>query len=230
MSPRRPDKNQTLRLLRERGVPVETVIDVGVLHGTPELMAVWPDKRHVLFEPVAEFAPKIAHNYRNLRHELHTMAVGDSSGTIGLRTTSAIAGMDISHSKMTDAVPGADPAIRSVPKIALDDFLPRRALTEPYLLKIDIDGQELSVLKGAAETLRKCSVVIIECQSSQLVQRISAVQAAGFDLFDLAEPCYYDKVFWQCDAVFVRKDLLAGRFKRLTGMVEPGMYESFRAS
>ena len=116
-----------------------------------------------------------------------------------------------------------------MPKIALDDFLPSRNLVEPYLLKIDIDGQELAVLKGALHTLRKCSIVIIECQSSQLTQRISSVQAAGFDLFDLAEPCYYDKVFWQCDAVLVRKDLLASHFKRLAGKVEAGMYETFRA-
>lgn len=230
MTKRSPDKVQSLSILRERGVPVETVIDVGVLHGTPELMQVWPDKRHLLFEPVSEFSQKIVQAYRNIPHELHMMAVGDSTGTIGLKTTSAIAGMDISHSKMTEDTPGDDANIRSVPKIALDDFLPGRELDEPYLLKVDIDGQELSVLRGATHTLKQCSIVIIECQSSQLTQRITAVQAAGFDLFDLAEPCYYDKVFWQCDAVFVRKDILAGRFKRLTSKVEPGMYETFRAS
>ncbi len=98
----------------------------------------------------------------------------------------------------------------------------------PFLLKIDIDGHELRVLKGAVETLKKCSIVIIECHSSQLVQRISAVQAAGFTLFDLAEPCYYDKLFWQCDAIFIRSDLAASNFRQLVGKVEPGMYESFR--
>jgi hypothetical protein len=65
------------------------------------------------------------------------------------------------------------------------------------------------VIRGATETLKKCSIVIVECQSTQLVQRISAVQAAGFTLVDLAEPCYYDKVFWQYDAVFIRKDIAA---------------------
>ena len=62
--------------------------------------------------------------------------------------------------------------------IKLDDFLHGRELEEHYLLKIDIDGQDLKVLKN---------------RSTQFVQRISASQEAG--LFDLAEPCYYDKVF-----------------------------------
>jgi len=53
MTKRSPDKYQTLCILRDRGVPVSTVIDVGICHGTPKLMQVWPDKRHVLFEPVA---------------------------------------------------------------------------------------------------------------------------------------------------------------------------------
>lgn len=228
MTKRAPDKCQSLRILRDRCVPVGTVIDVGVLHGTPELMQVWPDRRHILFEPVSEFSQIIHQTYRNISHELHTMAVGDSTGTTGLKTVSVIAGMDISHSRMTEDSPDFEANIRSVPKTSLDDFLLGRSLDEPYLLKIDIDGQELSVLQGASHVLKTCSIVIIECQSSRLTQLISAVQAAGFDLFDLAEPCYYDKVFWQCDAVFVRKDLLANRFKRLAGKVEAGMYEAFR--
>lgn len=228
MTKRSPDKNQTLRILRDRGVPVGTVIDVGVCHCTAELISVWPDRKHMLFEPVAEFADSIAHHYRNVMYELHSVAVGDETGTIGLKVASVLPGMDISHSSMTEISPGSNPAIRTVPKVKLDDFLPGRGLEEPYLLKIDIDGHELQVIRGATETLKKCSIVIVECQSAQLVQRISAVQAAGFTLFDLAEPCYYDKVFWQCDAVFIRKDIAASKFKQLAGKVEAGMYETFR--
>lgn len=228
MTKRAPDKNQSLRILRDRGVPVGTVIDVGVCHCTAELMAVWPDRKHLLFEPVAEFVTTIEHHYRNIPHELHSVAVSDEAGTIGLKVSSVLSGMEVSHSGMTSVKYSDNPAIRSVPMIKLDDFLLGRELEEPYLLKIDIDGQELKVLKGAAETLKKCSIVIVECQSSQLVQRIAAVQAAGFSLFDLAEPCYYDKVFWQCDAVFIRKDIAISKFKLLAGKVEAGMYEMFR--
>jgi FkbM family methyltransferase len=228
MSSRGPYKTQTLQILRERGIPVGTILDVGVCHGTPELMAAWPDRHHLLFEPVAEFEQNILRAYRNIRHELHQVAVGDRTGTIGLTTEAVLPGMAVSHSHMTDTDPGADPSVRSVRKIALDDFLPGRGLAEPYLLKIDIDGQELQVLKGAAETLKRCSIVIVECPRGELVQRIGAVQAAGFTLFDLCEPCYYDKTFWQCDAVFLRNDLHRQHFRQLAGKVEPGMYETFR--
>jgi FkbM family methyltransferase len=226
--PRSPRKDETLKIIKDRGIPVGTILDVGVLHGTGELMGAWPAVKHVLFEPVAEFAEKIRSNYARIPHELHTVAVGDSDGEVTLKTQALIQGMEISHSKMVDGQAGSEPGTRRVPKVRLDTFLKGRSLPEPFLLKVDVDGAELQVLRGAAETLKRCSVVIVECVGPELVQRIQAVQAAGFQLFDLSEPAYYDKVFWQCDAVLIRKDLHQKHFKQLTGKVEPGMYEVFR--
>jgi FkbM family methyltransferase len=228
MGTRSPDKIQALSILRERDVPVGTVLDVGVCHGTPELIKVWSDRKHILFEPVVEFNDNILNAYRNIDHELINVAVGDEVGTVGLKVRTVLSGMAISHSSMTSAAPGQDPNIRTVNKITLDSFILGRELTAPYLLKIDIDGFELQVLRAAKETLARCSIVIVECQSTELTKRISAVEAAGFSLFDLCEPCYYDKVFWQCDAIFVRSDILANNFKQLQGSVLPGMYETFK--
>jgi FkbM family methyltransferase len=228
MNKRSPDKMQTLSILRERDVPVGIVLDFGVCHGTPELMQVWPDRKHILFEPVVEFNDIISTAYRNIDHELINVAVGDEVGAVGLKVAALLPGMTISHSSMTNTSPGGDPNIRTVNKITLDSFFSGRELAAPYLLKIDIDGFELQVLRGAKETLARCSIVIVECQSTELTRRISAVEAAGFSLFDLCEPCYYDKVFWQCDAIFVRTEILADKFKQLRGSVLPGMYETFR--
>lgn len=229
MTKRAPLKDQSLAILRERAIPVSAVLDVGVCHGTPELMQGWRDVPHILFEPVAEFAAPITKHYRNLRHELHQVAVSDTEGTVSLQTSAVLPGMAVSHSVMVDGATTTAPNMREVPKITLDGFLVGRPdLQGPFLLKIDIDGQEMRVLKGAAKTLERCSIVIVECQRNELPQRILAVQQAGFQLFDLMEPCYYDKMFWQCDAVFVRNDLVERAFKPLKGKVEPGMYEAFR--
>jgi|688.fasta_scaffold666225_1 FkbM family methyltransferase len=228
MTKRSPLKVESLAILKERGVPVGTIIDVGILSGTPELIRAWPEKKHILFEPVEEFSQIIQTAYSNVDHELHHSAVSDSSGSVGLELRSVIQGMPISHSGMTEnAVQGDGRVVRQVPMIALDDFLHHKEYEEPFLLKIDIDGHELRVLKGAKKTLQKCSIVIVECPKSQLVERISAVQAAGFDLFDLCEPCYYDKAFWQCDGVFLRSDLHKKYFTQLTSAVDKEKYEMF---
>jgi FkbM family methyltransferase len=226
--PRGPLKNQALAVLKSRGVPVQTILDVGVNTVTPELVAAFPDRHHVLFEPVEEYFEGIERHYARVPHELVKAAVSDSTGTVTLKTASKLQGQGISHAGMVPG-PATDTAdTRTVPMVRLDDFLRERQLPGPYLLKIDIDGHEMKVLRGAVETLKACSVVIVECPHHSLPERLSHLMKAGFRLFDLVEPCYYDKVFWQCDAVFLREDLYAQKFQALGGKVVPGLYEMFR--
>jgi FkbM family methyltransferase len=226
---RSPDKNQSLQLLIERGIPISTIIDVGVCHGTPELVSYFPDLKHILFEPVLEFNEHIKYFYSQLDYDLFPFAVSDVDGEAILKTRAVIPDMEISHSGLVESEILENKDFRKIQKVTLDSFIPSLSLEEPFLLKIDIDGQEMKVINGALNILKKCSIVIVECQRSELSQRISAVQASGFTLFDLCEPCYYDKVFWQCDAIFIRTDLFLKFFSQLTGKIEPGMYEIFRA-
>jgi FkbM family methyltransferase len=221
---RAPIKRQTLSVLRARGVPVQTVIDVGVLSGTPELLEAYPDRMHLLFEPVAEFAASIAQVYRNVRHKLLQVAVSDCSGETPLLTTSIISGLTISHSYMTDI---AEESSRVVQKVSLDDYLRANPADGPYLLKIDIDGYEMKVLQGAAETLKQTSIVIIETTAFDLVERVGFLNHAGFRLFDLTEPCYYDDGFWQCDAVLVRSDLYPLYFSDVDKNFDQTKYQMF---
>ncbi len=224
--PRAPLKRQTLAVLRQRQVPVATVIDVGVLSGTPELLEAYPDRPHLLFEPVAEFAPTIEHHYRNVPHRLIQAAVSDSSGDTHLRTVGMIGGVAISHSFMTDA---AEQASRTVPRVSLDDYLRANPADPPYFLKIDIDGEELKVLAGAAETLKRTSIVMIEVTVHTMMPRLQWLMDAGFQLFDLTEPAYYDDSLWQCDAVFVRADLHERHFEALSEQLDMAKYSVFGA-
>lgn len=228
MSNRGPYKSQTLDLLRQRGIPVGRILDVGILSGTPELIKAFPDIPHELFEPVAEFEGQIKTCYASLPYTLHKVAVGEYDGTVKLKTFSKFEGGGISHATMDFGPASEDPNLREVPAIRLDTFVLEHKLKGPFLLKLDIDGHELTALRGAEQILRECSVIIIECSRNFFCDRITAVQAKGFTLLDLTEPCYYDKAFWQCDAVFVRNDLFNQHFKSISSKVEPGLFEVFR--
>ena len=225
---RAPLKKQALTIINRRGIKVGTVLDVGVLKGTAELKAHFPDAFHLLFEPVVEFNEVIERNYSTLRHEIVNVAVSDQSGEtlLWLDRVIDVAGQEFSHSHVTtETREGKDH--RTVPMTTLDDFLRDRKLPEPYLLKIDIDGHELAAIAGAAETLKKCAVVIVEAQVAELAQRISAIASHGFVLFDLAEPCYYDNALWQCDAVFLREDVHRSHFADLNVDFDRTKYTMF---
>ncbi len=49
----------------------------------------------------------------------------------------------------------------SVPAATLDDYCERNDIETIHLIKIDTDGHELKVLKGACETLKKCRPFIV---------------------------------------------------------------------
>lgn len=225
--PRAPKKEQSLKILYDRGVPVATILDVGVCHGTPELIAAFPKAKHELFEPVEEFKPVIGRVYANVNYSLHLVAVGDENGEVSLRVRRVLDGMDVSHSDMVEKRPGSDPNIRTVTKTRLDTYVQEHDIPGPYFLKIDIDGHEMQVLRGAENILNFCSVVVVECATTSLPDRIGFLQKAGFRLFDLCEPCYYDECFWQCDAIFIHNRVYEQYFKKLQDGFKQSLYKKF---
>ena len=83
----------------------------------------------------------------------------------------------------------------------------------PYLLKIDVDGHELEILRGAQRSLRDASIVIVEASLAnrrcpELMERLELLLQSGFYLFDIVDPAYYAKLLHQVDLVFVRGDIV----------------------
>ena len=72
--------DNALRFLVANGLPVDTVIDVGVQAETRELRKIFHDKIHVLFEPLKRFHQTIGSRYRDIEHMLVPMAVSDFDG------------------------------------------------------------------------------------------------------------------------------------------------------
>jgi FkbM family methyltransferase len=222
---RAPDKTQSLKVLRSRNVPIETIIDVGVHASTAELIGTFADKLHLLFEPVREFVSDIHANYKNLNYTLVEAAVSDREGEVTLQTGSHGSSAMINYSNMVSG-PADSIDKRTVPMVTLDGHLSRHPQKPPYLVKLDVDGFELQVMQGAVETLKNTSVVVVETTKRDLTERISFLEARGFEIFDLVEPCYYDQAFWQCDAVLLKRSLLAEYFSNPDDF-SPAKYEMF---
>jgi FkbM family methyltransferase len=207
---RHPSKPDSLGKIRTLGMPIGTVLDVGVLTGTPELIWTFPDIPHLLFEPVTEWNDRIANRYREIKHEIINVAVSDKDGTATLELTSVNPIYKITHTQVVEQA-RPDRESRQVPMATLDTLLRDRHAEGPYLLKIDVDGHELPVLAGACETLEKTSVVVIEAHISSLMERAKALEAAGFELFDIVDLAYYDDRLWQVDLVFLNKRMMLER-------------------
>lgn len=65
--------------------------------------------------------------------------------------------------------------------VTLDGFCSERAIQSVGLLKIDVEGAEVEVLRGADQTLGKSRQVLVECHSTLLEEQTDAILASrGF--------------------------------------------------
>lgn len=218
---RNPTKADSFKRIKSCGIPIETILDVGVLSGTSELIQAFPSHRHVLFEPIVEWNQKIAHNYCAVNHDLHNVAVADTDGFVQLELSTVIANHPITHARIKvqeSQCTSKNHNIRRVESVRLDSFVAKQNLLGPYLLKIDVDGAEILILEGARGMLERCNVVIIEAGIDNFLHRAYPLEKAGFQLFDLVDLAYYDDRLAQFDMIFLNGRLM--REKRL------GLYEA----
>jgi hypothetical protein len=87
---RHPIKAHSLERLKTMGMPIGSIIDVGVLSSTPDLIRAFPDKKHLLIEPIVEWNEPIARAYASIDHELVNVAASDADGEVALEIQSVI--------------------------------------------------------------------------------------------------------------------------------------------
>jgi FkbM family methyltransferase len=201
---RGPSMAAALRQLLKLGVPVGSVIDVGVQTGTDPLTEVLRDRHHLLIEPVEEWNDAIKQHYEahGVQYSLLNIAASDADGEVKLKLKSVLPGEISSHAFMVEEEKG-EGEYRSVPMRRLDSVIAEQALAGPFLLKVDVDGAEMRVIDGALDLLKSCSTVSLEVGVNNMVERLSRMRELGFEPFDIVDICYYDDRFVQVDVVFI---------------------------
>lgn len=198
------------------GFSVDVVIDVGVAAGTEWLYRAFPDRHFVLIDPLEETGDLLKAGSRPESFDLHLTALGAEAGSVRINVPKGTAGGDLlqtSALERIDALAGAveDSEIREVPMTPLD------AITANYPgrlgLKIDTEGFEHEVLKGASETLKRCEFVILELSLEQRFRGIgppsgiiSLLAGYGLELRDVLalSPSAKSSPPRHCDALFTR--------------------------
>jgi len=119
-------------------------------------------------------------------------------------------------------------APRSAETIAVDDLVVAARCSSPFLLKADVRGAELLVLRGATTALRSTEMVVPEVvlpriysdESAQFDEVVEFIHDAGFVAWDLIDLGYrpLDGALCQLDIVFVRAD---GLLRKESGYATP---------
>jgi FkbM family methyltransferase len=155
--------------------PGDTFVDVGANHGSFSIAAsslVGRDGLVIALEPQPRLAGLVQRSLAcgPASFEVHQVACGDRNGAVDLhipRATSGAAGVFGAYS--------AAPVHRTVtvPMRRLDDLLDGRALTGRTFVKLDVEGSEMAVLRGAERILRGTTPAVL------LEINARAMRAAG---------------------------------------------------
>jgi len=207
---RKPDA-MSESLLKARdlwGIHPACVIDVGAAAGKWSLGCerVFPAAAYRLIEPLEEDLPMLRPILATRPAWRHiAAAAGAVPGTVSFSVAPDLDG---------SAVYGPDSEFpqRTVPVITLDSLdLP----TGDCLLKLDTHGYEVPIFEGAAEVLRRTSLLIVEvygqriAPGSLLFHEICAHLAErGFRAADVIDVMRRpsDGTLWQADVFFLRAD------------------------
>lgn len=155
---------------------VDAIIDVGANRGQFSLACqlAKPGIRVVAFEPI----PSEASTFRNVHASnknivLIQSALGETSGdaTLHLSNRADSSSLLPIGKQQTDLFPSTgEVGIITVPVQRLDGLAEYWSGRKNQLLKIDVQGFELSVLRGAVETLKHCRYVYAECSEVALYE------------------------------------------------------------
>jgi len=143
-----------LHLLR----PEDLLVDVGANQGGWTLVAAGRGARVLAFEPIPltfrRLCDNVAANPEPVRQRIRAFDCGLSDTTLAAAFT---ASLDVGNHR----IQGPGQPEQDVVTVALDRADNRLRGESPVVLKIDVEGEELAVLRGATETLAKPSLLAV---------------------------------------------------------------------
>lgn len=196
-----------------KGYAFTTIIDVGANKGQFSVYAMsrWPAARVISFEPLRGPRAKLALVTRG-RVKIHDCALGAAAGEARMHVASrADSSSLLALGKRQKAIfKMEETAELTVPVRRLDECV-KPDFARPSLLKIDVQGYELEVLKGASALLPAIDAIYVEVSWAELYQgqamheEVDALLvAAGFRPAGRFNECRYDGELIQADVLYLR--------------------------
>ena len=178
----------------------------------------FPDTRYLLIEPLEEYRPLLEQVKQSLPSVEFTIAAASAlEGDLAINVHPDLVGSSLYREIETGT--GVNGVTRTVRALTVDRLVREAGADGPYLLKVDVQGAELDVLKGAERTF-DAEVVVLEVSffkffedEPEYVDILAYMKAKGFVPYDIVGRQYrpLDRALSQADIAFVKED---GIFRR----------------
>lgn len=205
-----PSIELALKTLRSLGFSPGACVDVGAYHGewTRLFKSVFPDAAVLMVEAQDSKGPVL----QSVALELGP-AIRCQTAVLAAREGEAVTfyEMETGSSLFQENSPYARVSVQKRTR-TLDSVLSEHAFPRVDMLKLDVQGAELEVLKGASQALRQAEALLMETSlvpvnagAPAFAEVIEFVTQRGFRLFDFCSQVRRkDGVLWQTDLLFLQ--------------------------
>lgn len=204
-----PDMEFGLAALAARSFSPRSIIDVGAFKGgwSELVRRIWPNSNLVMIEPNLSMRAGLDDVASKLNARVFNELLG---ATEGQRVRFYVMGPGSSIMEEHSSVPRSEEnrILRTLDSLLMD-------IEAPVLLKIDAQGYELEILRGATEILPKIEAILLEVSIIEinkgaplLYNVVDFLRQLGFVTYDILgihrRPL--DRALNQIDLIFVREE------------------------
>jgi len=201
--------------LKIMGFTPKHIVDIGANHGTwtREALQYFPDAHYTLIEPQQWLQPSFQ-DLLDSNSKIAFLPVGAGSEKGSFKFT--IANRDDSCSFRHTEAEAHELGLKQIdiPIITLNDFVKSSSTPFPDLVKIDAEGLDIEVLKGASDLFGKTEIFMVEAGvfitefENSFLTMINFMDENGYRLFeitDLNRP-FTPRVLWLVELAFIKKN------------------------
>lgn len=198
-----------IKVLKEKGICPDLIFDIGAHHGnwTKSMCSIFPNSRYLLFEAIDYPELTTLKSIQNIN--VFNVCLNETNKEIDwyeMKNTG-----DSMFKEKTCHFEGCAPIKKQ--SFALDSILQLPPDIHSVFIKIDCQGAELPILKGATKILEKTDFVLLELpffgQYNEGVpsfsEHIQYMDQVGFIPYDILEWHYMHGFLVQIDFMFIKK-------------------------
>jgi FkbM family methyltransferase len=200
-----------ISVLKTKGYYPDLILDIGAYKGywTESMMCIYNDVQYMLFEAIKYDELNRFDSCHNIKN--FNVLLNDKHSEVDwyeMKNTGDSMFKELTY-HFTNCVP------KKITSIDLDSFLDNKNITEfsKIFIKIDCQGAEIPILKGASNILKKTDFIILEMPLfgkyntgvPTFLEHIEYMDQIGFVPYDLLDNHYINDFNMQVDMMFINK-------------------------
>jgi FkbM family methyltransferase len=203
----------SLKRLQKNGFQPLHIIDIGAHNGawSVEVFKIFPHAKFIAIEPLPEKKPILEKAFKNMPAKIYNVLLGEASKKniqfYTAETGSSVLKELTKFSNNTSNI--------YLDMYTLDEIILQERINGNILLKVDVQGFETEILKGATQTLSNVDVICIEVsflnynEGAPLAHdMIPFMKKLGFLIYDVTGFIRKsnDYALIQTDMIFIKED------------------------